>query len=618
MKSHKFLIISFCIIFGVHDAAITEKVEWINNFTNYLQNYNKTYQILILSVKENKSNNIEERVQSISRYIPLLQINFSNITTKQELDLSLLRKNTRITMVIIIHLSKVLRDEGKLNRIFDFTIQLSGIRTRPKCLIILPQEENSFSYQKLLQNLWHKQFLDVTILELLESNKEKENIFLNMAPGIKSHSILVHHYSPFTNSYNRFQFSKLVSWFPDKTRNVQGFEMKVGLIHVPPFAYLERNSKGELIKSSGMDVMLTKELSKAMNFKIVWDAPDDEDAWGSSESCTKENSTGLISKLMSNKLNFIGFENGRYGSCFEAFYEHSRGTKFARVSIVVPILRNKPDVVLTKWDFLYALVLLIMFLLTWFISFLILRKPRSFQLFQVASILLGISATNEPNKFIERIVFGSMLVSCLLHGPFIYSTFTKVSLEIETKPEIETIKDIVDSDLIPVIGKDYYASFYDFTEGDTRRLLEKSIRNLETGNCLKILRDEKNVVCVTRAEVANLMIENYKDSCGQPVMKILNEVLRSTASGMNMEAGSPFVERFDQIIERFIESGLVGNWQRSRFTGSLVDLKTEESCTERGSETSQVKKQILYLFLIGYTFSISAFFGEFAFAYFMK
>ena len=611
-------MIGLFLILRNHDTVTVKKSDWLKDFINYLQNYNKTYQTLILIDQENKFSKVNEIVTKISRHIPSLMISFQKVRKEEKFDLSKSQspKNAETRMIDIIHVSEVSEDETQLNPMIDFASRISGVKTRPKCLIILPQEGNSFSYRKLLQNMWAKRFLDVTILELLELKNPKEKNFLKLPEHSKT--ALIHQYNPFTKTYYRFQFSKSVSWFPDKTRNLQGFEMKVGLIHVPPFAYLEHNSKGELIKSSGMDVMLTKELSKAMNFRIVWDASDNEDDWGSSEGCTKERSTGLISKLMNNELDFIGFENGRYGACYESLYEHSRSTKFARVSLVVPILLQKSDLVLTNWDILNTLGLVGTLLVTWFTSYLLLSKPQSLNLLQVTSIVLGIPTPNEPSKSAERIVFGCMLVSCLLHSSFIYSVFTKVNLQIDRKPEIETIKDIVASELTPIVGRNYYSAFYHFTEGDTRLLLEKSHTELETVNCLKMLLDKKNVVCVTRVEVANLMIENYKDSCGQPVMKILKEVLRSTVSGMNMAAGSPFVEHFDEIIQRFIESGVVEKFQQSGFNRSSVVINGDESCLERGSETAQLKKQILYLFLFGYACATAAFFGEIIFAYFMK
>lgn len=610
MKRFTFFITIFYIIFELCCEVTTIETDWLNNLIKEIQINNREHQVLFLVNDLNESSLTENIIHKISKKVPVSKICFEEILANYK---TTPIANIQTSLAIIIHFSD---DINQLEHIFEILTEFLGSKTRPRCLICLSKEHASNFYNNFLIKMWNKRFLDTTILEFLDI--EVNNLGLNTNKKIP----FLHHYNPYQENfskYYRIKYYESVSLFPQKTRNLHGHQLKVGLVNVPPFVNLIHDNNSKLITSRGTDVSLTEELAKVMNFNILWDAPIDESEWGSSLNCTKENSTGLLYKLMHNELDFMGFENGRYGACYEDFYEHSKSTKFAKISIVVPILRTQANATLNTDNICYIILFIVLFLITWAISYFILYKPPSLNILQVGRILLGTTAPNEPNKSAERFVFAAILISCMLQASFIYTLIAENNLNLDFKAEPKTIDDVIKFNLLPVIGIDYYRAFKrNINDTDIHNLLEMADTKIKTNTCFDRMENEKNVACITRSEVAHSKIKIKKDVCGRPIMKVLNHFLRFTTSGMNMESGSPLVRQFDKIIQRFIESGLVKKWQQENFDGSSIVVESGDCSLSFLSEKKNIKSQILYIFTVGYMCATITFMMELLYVKYLK
>ena len=612
MKCIKVLVTGLGIIILTHFAD--SRKEWLDSFKNYIVNKANVYQIMVL-IEQNKSldTKVNNIVEGISENHPILKISFQDATKRKAQELSKLFSFPQTMITVIIHLSEGSEYMNKINGAIEFVSQISESRSRSRCLIILSQEQGSCTYFELLQRLWFKQFLDVTILELTEATPDQENYLFKLSKEVA----IIHQYNPFNKSYTRVRCEARVFWFPDKTQNLHRYEMKVGLFAYPPLVYLERNETGDLIKVSGPGAELTQGLSKAMNFSINWISPKNETSWGDIK-CSKENSTGHIYRLMNNEIQFTAVESGRFASCDESLLELSRGTKFNKLVAIMHIITDDSSQHLVTWKKYNVFAVLILLLFIWILAQVLRFDKSIWSLLNIMEIVLGLTAPREPLKLAERIVFGAIILSCMMNSTFIYTTLTDVSLALKTDIEVNTTDQLLSTGLQLVTQVGLYDVLAQIIDGSDAVLLKNVIKVRDHQTCFAHLLNDKNRVCLARLDMAKWVLENNRDSHGRPSLQIVDESLVINPTALVLEARSPYVGRFEKVILRLVQSGLDEKWQRTRFNASSNEnLNTHDEIT-RGSGSMLLQKQVVYVFLFGNGFAIITFLCEVLFAYFKK
>ena len=261
----------FVLIFETFETS-----EWFNELASFIANENKENHVLLLFDK-NRSEypELEKVLQKIPRKFPVTEISSKEATKKKVQELSQLKwlYNPRSAIIIIIHFSK---DPQRIASLIDFVRQISEPRRRPKCLIIIPQEQEKFAYLKLLKEMWSKRFLDVTILEIVKETIQKKNFFLELSKEVA----FIHQLNPFTNVYNRMEYSSSISWFPKKDLDLNGHEINVALISMTPLVLFGRDENGNATNVTGQDILMIRSISKAMNFTLVWVIADERNQIG--------------------------------------------------------------------------------------------------------------------------------------------------------------------------------------------------------------------------------------------------------------------------------------------------------------------------------------------------
>ena len=602
-------IYAYWILFGLSATTGLETSEWLNSFINYLKVNNIEYQVLLLydGIKgTNEYYKVQDIVQGISTKLPALKISFQEATIEKAHVLSQSSSvlyNPRTTMIVIIHFSISSMRMADLNQTLTIVSQISVARRRSRCLIILPREEERFTYLGLLERLWSNQFLDVTILELEEPKRKKWNYFSNSTLEIAR----LHQFNPFTKRYDNFKYSKMTHWFPEKTHNLHDLKMKVGVINYPPSIFLTRNSTGHVAEVVGLDISLTDTFSKAMNFNVDWvDIKNDHWRIG---RCKKNIESGVLKRLVYNEIQYVAMSALRPSG--EVCAEWSRDIRVLKHIVVVPIFSKKSVLLLNMWKIANAILLVIVFLSTWLVTRMLPFERHNWKFLQIVRIVLGTSTLHEPQRMAERIVFGSMLFSCLLYSSIIHTALTDVSLHSETEPEMNTISDVVHSSLEPVISNVYYSGIIRINDGSKKIFLEKATKvNSSSQECLARLLQERNLACITRSDFAEWMIENNRDRCGRPRMKILQDPLQTPLNTIVMEARSPYVQQFDKVLLRLVQSGIPNKWQRERFNQSSLIVDKGGICSEREATSSKLETQFVYLFIFNYACATAIFVCE--------
>ena len=594
-------IIFFSFHFHIFLVISAKERGWLKDLNTYLKP--EAHQVLVLSNQNKTRGKIDEPniLQKMLRDVPICMITFQEAKAKELSALPIFRYPQSTTIVLLL-CSSDSELEGQIN----FITQISEFRRRPKCLMILTNINRSSNYKKFLRQMWSKGFLDATIVEIKKEETKKSLMYFT------SEVIKIHSFNLFTGIYSREDYTLRRKWFPQKTQNLQNHEMKVGLFSGPPAADYTRNYTGH-VDVFGSDIMLAKALSEAMKFRIQW-VFSNELSWGSS-SCIKENNTGFFRSTLYNEIQFVANKILRTEMC--GLLDYTINIKQIRVCIVVPNL-SATSVMVQKWEIYNIFIFLSLLIFTWIISLIFHFERVNWKLEYLIQMIFGFGIPREPRKLAERIVFASILISCMLHSSFIYTAFTSVSLEQKSEVEFNTIEDVALSNLPAIIHPFLFKCLYNHTEGSARLLLDKSIQqSIAYVDCLKFVLNWKNASCVVREEVALWLIAREEKSCGKPKLKIVPEYLIVSLGSIIVETSSPYVSQFNKLILALQRAGLVEKWHQER---KLTNNNTmaEEVCNTRNEEAILIQTKELILLAFGYSCAIFLFLCELLVEYITK
>ena len=615
VNSKVLIIILFSFV--LHKKSNASKASWLNNFFNNVQSESKVHQVLFLFNQSIKAINfkIEETILMSSRDFPIIKLSFEEATTKKARELSLLPsfQDTRATTLIIIIYSNLKNElhNQDLDSI-HFMSNLSSSKIRPRILFISLQEESS-DYEELLRYMWSKHFLDVTLLEVVESFPKMEEMSRNYYHNLGENLTTLHNFNPFNNIISKNSYSSSVFCFRDKTRNLKGSQMKIGLFNKPGSAYITYNHAKQIINASGPDVKLLETLSQAMNFKPKWVSSGDE-GWGKL-SCAKDNLTGLLDQTVRHEIQLIDVHGGKFVSCNFHFSEWTVGTTSFEINVLVPNFRQNSKISI-NWNLSNAFAFIGLIILTWMSSHLLQFESHQWRILDLVQVLLGWATQQNPERLAERILFATILWTCLLYSTLIYSAFTEIILQTEMELEFSNLDDVLSSNLLPAVSENIYIILYGNSEGNMRALLNRSILlSKESLLYLKSFCKKRNVACIIPGDLAQFLFKNDRDDSGRASIKILKETLISIPSGFSMEPRSPYVRRFDDLILRLVQSGLPELWRNRDSLKKTIERKNDESLKFGNEKSESMKKLIIWLLLVGCSFSIFVFLCEVLIAY---
>ena len=470
---------------------------------------------------------------------------------------------------------------------------------RPTCLI-LHLTNKAFRYENLLRQTWSKQFLDVSVLEIIKLDNSKQFQFF------KREIATLHYMNPFTEIYTKKTFTSKTKLFPTKLRNLNQHQLKMGVYNNPPYLRVERNLTGHPLKITGPGSQLSIELSKVMNFKMISEPTHNE--FVGNFDYNREKATGLFHLLTHNQIQFIANQMLVAGPRELNILERSTYTGEIEVIAVVPILpANSSSTIVTKNFIIAGFFIILIFIVTWVVSRSLKFNSRYWRWMYLVQLTLGSSVPEEPQKVQERIVFTFMFFACMLYSSWIYLEMTQIILTTQQEVEFSRLEDLVHSNLIPVCPSEAACSLLkNMGDESTLKVVEKSFI-ASTKDCVKMLMKHKNISCVMTSDLAELKIQEYKDKYNQPTMKMVGEKLVKSLRVLKLEPGSPFIERFNDLIMKLHDAGLNSKW---------YDFVDHQQSPRKGLLPKQLagaveaRWQLFSVLLIGFTASLIVFVGE--------
>lgn len=603
-------LVSFLLLFLSSSQA---KVNWLQNLVNYTTK--NSHQVLFIADEKLSNSSKETAKQIINKFkqkIPLILMNFNETQNKNFLKLKLLNslQNPKTNVIIIMtHYSQMDKNFSQLHHPIDFLTRAMSTAPRSKCIFIFLSNSREANFKKLLLQMWRNLFLNTIIIEIQMENVSEREI-LSKAWNSMDNAYL-HYYNPFRNEFPKRRLDEQwrmgEKFFVDKLKNLNGYRMKVGLFNTPPFVYVRRNSSGDVVSAFGIDVPIVMSLAKMMNFTITPTRTNVE-SWGTFD-CNKTKTNGINYQLMHNQIQFVvsrGFLSINYckvSPTADILYQ------VTSVKSLAPILRETEFKLTGSWDLLYMIltILLFFFFVVVLLHILNLQMP-SWQLFNVIQIMLGMSIPEDLSIMSERIIFGWLLLTCAFYSSNITAIFTDFSLETENEVPMNTLNDLYNTNIKLIrhmrlgVTKDY--------DETTWKLINRSEPQFDaTTVCLKRLRNREIVSCLLIEIQAERLFHLFRDENGDMSLKIIKEPLILYVEGMQLEPGSPYVERFSNLISRMKQSGIYDKWRMDTLKNG-----TDEKIGIRDFQMYEdpVKIQLILLFIafLGYFASFLVFLVE--------
>lgn len=573
---------------------------WLNNLVTYIKEDFKASQVLLIVDNDNNTSmhtiiNVIQKMQ----FLPINIISLKNATLQQAKKMS---KNAQFndlqsTTFVLTMLSIKNKEFSKFVDLSRFLTFLHSNKTRTKCLTIIFCGNEQLTYRNFLHHMWLNDFLDFTIISIHQNETNITSLDL-----IRSVNVKVHQYNPFTKVYKVKNYTnKKLKIFVNKLKNMNGFEMKVGTIHFPPFVFVKRNSTGYPVKISGVFVKITREFKEKMNFTIA-EVPLKEESLISVIRIGKNKSPSLINQLLNKKIRYI--TNWVLYSEKRTF-SRTRVIDFDRFCALIPAPKNES----LNWSKYYKLSWIYFFIIILIVKALISIMKFDKQLWTydyILRLILGITVPKEPQNAREKSAFIFMLIAFMVFSFSIFAILLDATTTMGPMEMIDTLGKLNGTNLTPMMRQQYVVLLSNNNDPVIRDLLKKSLNITIERECVQMLIEYRNVTCFLRQTMAEFFIQQCKNSPEITRLKIVDETFNILPEGMILEAASPFVNEFNKIISILLESGVITHWMNQ--TNNLArEIDRSINPTEL---SSSILIPLMYILLIGYCASFFVFVGE--------
>lgn len=508
-------------------------IELVNQMTAY-----QTTVFITNSVKcKNPHNFFFKKILSHSPTVTI-DISDTNNLTNTSLIMPIF-KNPRKSSNFIIYAEETDQYLNKMCQIIDLLANMSPILMRPKCLLIFWNEnlEPEKEIYKILRYAWDKKFLDFTVMIKNVSN------LINLV-----------YYNPFTQTYKWKILRNTSKIFPNKIKNVNKYPLVMPGFSWAPFVIIKKNDD-EIPDARGIDYDYIKMMAVKFNFKPEF-------------KIIKYNNDSVLMDIIQMGL---ATNDLTMTTMIHPIRQLSYGKKCiigkfigqSKMVTVVPIIKE------IKFNFtldilLYILSFPILIFAFVFIKNLLRFGTENWKVFNIYKIFLGISV-DSPEKSIERQFFLLLTVTSIVYTDIIFSKLAEINLSIEEK-EYGTVEDLVNSGMkIKALLK---ANEHD--DPDVQKLLSHAEPVNNVINCTNELIKTRSLICISLFNAAKYMLRRNIDENGEPIMKFVQPSFRYQFTAFGYEKASPFAEKFDQVIQQIIESGIFIDRRLQMFESKVI------------------------------------------------
>lgn len=487
----------------------------------------------------------------------------------------------------------------ELSRVLKLLRDSTVNRVPSKCAIILTNSNSNTDFQEFFRYSWVNNYLYVTIIEYLETQEQEKYFFF----GKDYHRMVVHQYNPFNDSYKSDNFSVATELFSNKLLDLQGMRLNTG--RTSGMGDDGNNALDNIFYGLSCEVMRT--LTKALNFSINIHTIN-------SRSETNIAKLGDIRVALENGTIDFWYTFVNWKGCH---YKNKTGCLYGQKLGI--FLYPHPNCILVKQYGniklhipFNTLILNAVLTITCIIILILIRKfdAKAWTLQNIMKILMGGSVTSEPQKISERIFF--------LYLTFIYIIFSVQvidSLYQKTYSELASLKEMVNAGIVP------------FLLNHTRRklgkredsVLQQLSENSETladyrdmSDCVIALLNDANRT-VNGCEIPKMIgidiQKHFRGNKKERLISLIEQPLIPRWATIMHAPTSHYVKRFDNVVRRLDESGLVNFWMQNYTEVFLSSLKKSLNSTNDEEPMNNKREGFIMeiVFRLGIGYSVSCF-----------
>ncbi|XP_017775179.1 PREDICTED: uncharacterized protein LOC108561656 [Nicrophorus vespilloides] len=372
-------------------------------------------------------------------------------------------------------------------------------------------------------------------------------------------------------------------------------------------------SYGNLI-FGGLDGCVMKYMSKILNFELNIVEPLDKEKFG--YKAPNGTFLGSLGDIVYRRAQITG--NSRFLEVFDREqYEYTLPIKNDQICFVVPKADRIPPYASLfncfssdTWTAL-LIVMCSMCVLYYFsaqISFHLLLRTKMCPFkdtINIIGLFLNVPMHKLPQIHHERmIVISCLMFNIIILGTFQGSLFTSFS-SILYYPDINTLEDLSHSNL-------FIATSLDPFNGDEsqviKKIYSKHIDLFERALTRAALK--RDVAAMERKEDANFFIQTeYISSDGVPLLHVVAECPTSNFLAYIVPKHSPFLPRFNVLLRRFLESGLIEKWYYDTVEATILSNKYAKNQTSNSQEPLELQdlQSAFYFLFVGAALATIAF-----------
>lgn len=545
------------IILGVSRGS-----RYTKGLIRYLQQKSKLHQVMFIiddKFLANAETNVDTQlIRDVSKRFPSMKISTHDARANLEKYFSshpqIPRRTTLFIFILNIRAEETM---SHLNASFiEFWYRSQG-NSFPKCLIHFSRQGKALFYENFLKRLWHNYMLDISVLENLVANRSWQT----------KNTISIHRVNLFKNKYTNQKITPRSKWFPNKLLDLHGQQIKLMLTSndflKPKEYYYEIGKFGSYIAQSmhcGVKIHHSRE--RVVNSSLL----------------IKTGSEMTIDTV------FILLTNASIVT------NPIRILFFSTAKAVIPNVRSKTQSFKVSEEFVYMIVTTTVAIAVIRIAALLVKFNSSiWNTFNICQIIMGMSVVNEPRKLAERIAFGAFMLSSMVYSGYMFSVILDINFR--EAPQITTLEELANSSLTPMTFSYINDSMLKSPLVYIRKLASKAGRlhdSVLEFQCLNYLFHNKNISCVLSdvEKVVNVISKANPEFS----FKMLRESVVFFPTSWLARSGSPFIDRFNEIILKAFDYGFL---QKLLFPNELREIRKISS-----PEIIEKEKLLLVLFYV--------------------
>ena len=524
------------VIFNQKYLLHAEEINWRDIFVRHVYQKLAIYEITIF---KNKVNN-ENCYQFFKSLGFATKIVIDQEIIQKNNDSNLLRTSVQENRSNLYVLFESQNDTILLTntvcKMLKLFTDLSPALTRPKVLLIyisdLPLLEENF--QDLFSYAWSLQFLDFSIL------------FVN---GKNIPRIL--YFNPFSKTYRNTTLKKNVDIFPDKLQNMYQYHFKSFLISFAPYVEvtnrLQKNREPQIV---GSDFPFTKIFCETANCTLTFGLNDER----LNILMTTNLLEGTIQSLENNKININLIINTVTSISHERHIVYGKFFKFSPLIMIVPIIKVL-NIDITAEMYVSSSQVCLLAIFIFMITRVLRLSKKYWSLFQIFKYLMGVAILKKPKNTIERGICLAVTLLSMAYSANNFSKLTEINL-VNSELEINNLESVAEHNLTLLLPRCYFKTMRNDTNFSLQYLISEAIVIPDIDNCLEEMMKIKRSVCIAPKFYSDYIINKHGIVNGSRRLKLSKESFYVDIGAFTFEKASPFVTKFNVILQRIIESGI--------------------------------------------------------------